>query len=355
MSNSLTLFTQNYPVQFYNHFNDILKEFIENLQNKNQFVFIIDENFFHLWKESIHWILQFPYYLVPSGEQYKNLQNLEKIWKFFYENQIDRQTIVVGWGGGVVGDLAGFAAATYLRGLPFFQIPTTLLSMVDSSIGSKTAIDFLNAKNLIGAFYSPKKVFICPQFLTTLPQRQMLCGQAEMFKHAIIHSKNHLQQIDNIQIESIFNSLKIKKYFVEKDPYEKNIRKKLNFGHTIGHALESFAIENYLDLLHGEAVFWGMLLEMYFFKKIYLISEKIFFLFLDLIQPYINKIVFNPFQYPAEDWFRYIKQDKKRLHNGVDMTLILKIGTSKIINIEISKLEVILKDIIHNHDGQYSF
>ncbi len=206
--------------------------------------------------------------VVAAGEAAKSLPTCELLWNHFLERKLDRSALVLLVGGGAVGDVGGFAAATWKRGIDFAQVPTTLLSMVDSSIGGKQGIDFLGLKNQIGVFQNPAAVFICPEFLATLPARELRSGFAEMVKHALISSRKDWDSIKNspasLELDwprLIPASLTVKKKVVEKDPFERGLRKVLNFGHTIGHAVESLFLEKEKLLLHGEAVAVGMICE----------------------------------------------------------------------------------------------
>lgn len=201
-------------------------------------------------------------FTLPAGEQSKNIDTYTKILKTLVEEGFTRTDCIVAVGGGVVGDLAGFAAASFMRGIDFYNVPTTVLSQVDSSIGGKTAIDFMGLKNIVGAFYPPKKVLIDPDTLKTLPQRQIANGLAEAVKMAATHSEelfslfeqeNPLENIDTI----IEQALYIKKSVVEADEKEGDLRKVLNFGHTLAHALES--VNSLSHYYHGECVAVGML------------------------------------------------------------------------------------------------
>ena len=199
---------------------------------------------------------------IKSGEESKNIENYKLLLSAMLENSFTRKDAVVAVGGGVIGDLAGFVASSYMRGVDFYNIPTTFLSQVDSSIGGKVAIDFDGYKNAVGAFYQPKKVIIDPDTLKTLSLRQLYNGVVESIKMALTFDKKLFVLLcdqqnlnDNLE-EIIIRSLKIKKRVVEKDVKEKRLRKVLNFGHTIGHAIESLYIG---QLLHGECVALGML------------------------------------------------------------------------------------------------
>jgi 3-dehydroquinate synthase len=187
---------------------------------------------------------------IPAGEQHKHIGTCQQIWQQMLNVGLDRQALVINLGGGVIGDMGGFCASTYKRGVDFVQVPTTLLSQVDASIGGKLGIDFGMVKNSIGVFCNPKAVFIDPAFLTTLSTRELRSGFAEIIKHGLIQDAAQWATIKGIgQLDSvdwpklIVPSLLIKKHVVEVDPFERGLRKALNFGHTIGHAVESFALD----------------------------------------------------------------------------------------------------------------
>ncbi|MBQ6626311.1 MAG: 3-dehydroquinate synthase [Ruminococcus sp.] len=199
--------------------------------------------------------------VVEQGEESKSLDAFEKLLTAMLDNDFSRNDCVVAVGGGVVGDLSGFVASTYMRGVDFYNIPTTLLSQIDSSIGGKTALNFCGVKNIVGAFYQPKKVLIDPDLLKTLEKRQISNGLAEAVKMALTSDKELFEIFENEDIESnldeiIIRSLNIKKSVVELDEKEAGLRKILNFGHTIGHGIES---SEKGALYHGECVALGML------------------------------------------------------------------------------------------------
>lgn len=198
-----------------------------------------------------------------SGEQNKCIGKYSEILKVLTENNFDRKDCVTAVGGGVMGDLAGFAAATYMRGIDFYNIPTTLLSQVDSSIGGKTAIDFEGCKNIVGAFYPPKGVLIDPEVLNTLSKRQFACGMAEAIKMFATFDGLTFSELESGELtdisEIIIRALRVKKSVVEKDEKESGLRMSLNFGHTVGHAIESASAKTDNPLLHGECVSIGMM------------------------------------------------------------------------------------------------
>ena len=210
--------------------------------------------------------------VMNAGESAKNIETCTHIWKTLSEKGADRQSVLINLGGGVVTDLGGFVACTFKRGIDFINIPTTLLAMVDASVGGKTGVDFENLKNQIGIIQEPKYVLIDSQWLDTLAVREIKSGFAEMLKHGLIADLAHWQKLSAIKIEKeknkidfIHQSVAIKNSIVLKDSFEENIRKYLNFGHTLGHAIESYFLScpQKAPLLHGEAIAIGMVLEAY--------------------------------------------------------------------------------------------
>lgn len=278
---------------------------------------------------------------IKSGEKNKNIRTCEKIWKVLSGANAGRRSLLMNLGGGAITDIGGFAASTYKRGIDFIQIPTTLLSQVDASVGGKTGIDFLDFKNQIGTFAFPKAVFIAPSFLKTLDKRQLLSGFAEVIKHGLIADKNYWQEIQNSHLalfsprkagvaadwnQIIFTSIQIKSNIVLNDPYEKGLRKALNFGHTIGHAIESAGLKSNRPLLHGEAIAIGMICEAYLSRKCRgLTSEQ-----LHAITQFIIS-VFNPkpVRFPLTKLMSYMKQDKKNNASEINFTLLSSIGKAE--------------------------
>lgn len=232
---------------------------------------VSDSNVMPLYGEAIGSLLQKEgftcfAFTFPAGEASKNLSTVEKLYEFLIENSFDRNDMLLAVGGGVTGDLTGFAAATYLRGIRFVGIPTSLLSMVDSSIGGKTGVDYKAYKNMVGAFYQPSAVYINVNALKSLPEREFSAGMGEVIKHAFIRDTDYYKFLKEqkygiickdaeLLMSMIYQSLSIKKAVVERDPKEKGERALLNFGHTIGHAIEKASD---FSLLHGECVAIGM-------------------------------------------------------------------------------------------------
>ena len=219
---------------------------------------------------------------VHEGESFKTLETCATIWNQMTEAVLDRQALMLNLGGGVIGDMGGFCASVYKRGIPFITIPTTLLSQVDASVGGKLGIDFMGFKNHLGVFQLPEAVLIDPTFLKTLPQRELRSGYAEVIKHGLIRDLAFFRSLPSTLWEKqdwarvIRHSVGIKKAVVEVDPKETGLRKILNFGHTIGHAVESLYLNSPEPLLHGEAIALGMIAEGFLsFQKIGLSFEEL--------------------------------------------------------------------------------
>lgn len=208
--------------------------------------------------------------LIKSGEHHKNLTTCEQVWERLTKANMDRHSLMINLGGGVIGDLGGFCASTYKRGIDFIQIPTTLLAQVDASVGGKLGIDFHGLKNHIGVFQLPKTVLIDPKFVDTLPERQKKSGFAEIIKHCLIRDEKEWNWISQHSFEEldlsklIAHSVAIKEAVVQEDPKEAGLRKILNFGHTLGHAIETYLLDQgKRKILHGEAIAIGMIVEAF--------------------------------------------------------------------------------------------
>ncbi|HNW98843.1 MAG TPA: 3-dehydroquinate synthase [Bacteroidales bacterium] len=238
---------------------------------------------------------------IPSGEENKNIETCSKVWDELSKHNFDRNAVVVNLGGGVICDMGGFIAATYKRGIDFIHFPTTLLSMCDASIGGKLGVNHNGLKNYIGLFRNPRAIVIYPEFLKTLPDKQMLSGFAEVIKHAIIADRklfNDLYLINDFteNIEKyIHRSVKIKSRIVNLDMHEKGVRKSINFGHSIGHALESWFIISgeQENITHGEAVAAGMISESWIAYKRKFVTEKELSKIVTLIKNFYKKIIID--------------------------------------------------------------
>ncbi|GAA4018708.1 3-dehydroquinate synthase [Hymenobacter fastidiosus] len=268
---------------------------------------------------------------IPAGEEYKTLATCDTVWCHLTEKHADRFTVVVNLGGGVVTDLGGFCAAVYKRGLRFVQVPTTLLAQVDASVGGKTGVDFMGFKNQLGVFQEPVGVFIDPQFLTTLDPRQLKSGYAEIVKHWLIadaaafDEQRHQGLFVDDWTPVIRESVATKQRIVAADPWESGLRKVLNFGHTVGHALESYLLaQPGREILHGEAVAAGMLCESWLSHQRGLLSQPE----LDRIETFLfsiyDKIQFVTME--TEAIAELALQDKKNSGRTINCTLLQGIG-----------------------------
>ena len=268
-----------------------------------------------------------------AGEVNKNIETCIQIWNVLTELGADRKSLILNLGGGVVTDLGGFVASTFKRGIDFINIPTTLLAMVDASIGGKTGIDLGNLKNQIGVINNPKLVVIDSDFLATLPQIEMRSGLAEILKHGLIFNKFYWEQfldlskIDFADFDTIiFDSIKIKNEIVIQDPNEKSIRKALNFGHTLGHAIESYFMDNKTkkSLLHGEAIAIGMILESYISMTKKLISEVEYQEIKTTIKGIFEEVTFD--KNDIDSIVNLLIHDKKNENGKIKFVLLDGIG-----------------------------
>ena len=273
------------------------------------------------------------YYEIKSGDKYKSIETAIDIWKFLSENNADRKSLLVNLGGGVITDLGGFVASTFKRGIDFINIPTTLLAQIDAAIGGKTGVNLQGLKNEVGVINSAKKNIIYIDFLKTLTKNHILSGFAEMVKHSLIYSEKewrNLQKIDlsNIDYEKfeerIIESITIKNNIVQKDPYEKGIREALNFGHTIGHAIESFLNTTENKIQHGEAVAIGMICEIFISNKICTLELEKMFKIVEFLSITFNSYTINIDDY--EKIYDFMKHDKKNKNNEIKFSLISDIG-----------------------------
>lgn len=275
-----------------------------------------------------------------STESLKNLTTCSEIWSILTELGADRKSLLINLGGGVISDIGGFVASAFKRGIDFIHVPTTLLGMVDAAIGGKNGVDLGNLKNQIGFIRVPELVLIDTRFLETLPPREMRSGLAEMLKHGLIHDKAYwelfldLSQKNSFILDSLIHrSVEIKNQIVVQDPTENGIRKALNFGHTLGHAIESYFLETETPLLHGEAIAVGMILESYISRELGLLTNDVYqqikYVITDLYEP----VHFTP------ETIKHISEllihDKKNEYGKVQFALLNGIGNIKI-NQEVS-------------------
>ena len=272
-----------------------------------------------------------------AGEINKSIETCVQVWNVLTELGADRKTLIINLGGGVVTDLGGFVASTFKRGVDFIHIPTTLLSMVDASVGGKNGVDLGNLKNQIGVINVPTMVLIDTQYLETVPQNEMRSGLAEMLKHGLIYDKEYWEQFLDLKAldfadfdQLIYRSVEIKNEIVTQDPTEKNIRKALNFGHTLGHAIESYFLENEekTTLLHGEAIAAGMILESYISLTKELINENEYSEIKSSLKSIYEDIVFD--ENDIEPILDLLIHDKKNEYGNIQFALIEGIGKIKI-------------------------
>lgn len=272
---------------------------------------------------------------IKNGEENKTIETCKHVWEALNKNDADRKTLLINLGGGMIGDLGGFSASAYMRGIDFINVPTTLLAMVDASVGGKTGVNFDHYKNLIGFFNQPVATFIFPEFLKTLPGKELLSGFSEVIKHALIVDKKYWQEIKSIKTidhksvaKLISHSISIKSKIVKKDPTEKGERKKLNFGHTTGHAIESYSIKkDKITVLHGEAVAIGMICESYLSYKKGMLNKAS----LDEITSFIlSKYKHYAINNKAEkEIMQLMQHDKKNERKKINFTLLKNIGNAQ--------------------------
>jgi 3-dehydroquinate synthase len=274
---------------------------------------------------------------LEAGEENKNIETCLQVWSTLTELQGDRKSIIINLGGGVITDIGGFIACTFKRGIDFINIPTTLLAMVDASIGGKNGVDLGNLKNQIGIIREPKAVIIDTRFLESLSSREMRSGLAEMLKHGLIFNKEYWNKFKNLTdldtedlIDLIHESIQIKNTIVTEDLTENGIRKSLNFGHTLGHAIESYFLENKnkSSLLHGEAVAVGMILESYISKEKNLLTEAEYLEIKNLILSLYDRIEFNTKD--IEKIIELLIYDKKNEFGTIQFALLNGIGSIQV-------------------------
>lgn len=271
---------------------------------------------------------------VACGEKNKDFTHLQSLLDAFHRAGLDRKSLVINIGGGMLGDFAGFAASVYMRGIDFVQVPTTLLAQVDASVGGKVAINFAGVKNLIGSFRQPKLVIIDAALLASLPERELYSGYAEIIKHALIFDHQFIEELERAPVEPnnlsvlipiIKRSCQIKANVVAQDPHESGLRKILNFGHTIGHGIEAAAAEIGSPLLHGECVALGMVAEAELSRTIGALSAEDCHRITRLLSRYRLPIrTESPF--PRERLIEFMRHDKKNSSGRISCALLMKLG-----------------------------
>lgn len=357
--------SQSYDIHISEGFLDKLEVLIQSFSFSKRGLLISDSNVSSLYGDELLNILnkngfEFSLFVVTAGEQAKSFNVAQKIYTKVIELGLDRKSPIIALGGGVVGDLTGFIAATYLRGVPFIQIPTSLLAQVDSSVGGKVAINHELGKNLIGAFYQPKFVLIDLEILKTLPQREVYSGLAEIIKYGIIADEKFFDYLDtnssqilslekNALVHMIRRSCEIKADVVSKDEKESGLRIILNFGHTIAHAVESDT--GYKKYNHGEAVGIGMhgaaLLSYY----LGLINQNVLNKVIQLIKKFYLPLY--AFDCTVENLFKFIGRDKKSTSGRVKWVLMNSIGDVIVRNdISDDLVKKVLSEIVKSSGGK---
>ncbi len=296
-------------------------------------------------------------YEIPAGEENKNLRTIEELYRFLIENHCDRSTLLIALGGGVIGDMTGYVAATFLRGVDFIQIPTTLLAQADSSIGGKTGVDFEGYKNMVGAFKMPVLVYENVSVLKSLSAEQFSSGFAEVMKHGLIKDEayyvwllDHLYEIldrdpETLQ-EMLLKSNEIKKNVVEEDPYEKGERMKLNFGHTLGHAIEKY--KNF-TLSHGECVALGCVAAAFISYKRELLAMEEYYELRDMFVPFGLPISVEDID--IDQVVSLTKSDKKILGGQIRFVLLEGIGNAVIVyDVTEEEMRSALQEILYVED-----
>ena len=309
--------------------------------NYSKIFLLVDENThkdcLSLFLSHVEFLLDIEIIEIESGEINKTIDTCVGVWNTLSDFDADRKSLLINLGGGVITDLGGFVASTFKRGISFINVPTSLLAMVDASVGGKTGVDLGAIKNQIGVINNPEMVLINTSFLTTLPKNHIDSGKAEMFKHGLINSEsywnkfNDTQNLKQDEIDNlIYESVIIKKEIVDKDPFEKGLRKSLNFGHTLGHAIESYFLSNEskTTLLHGEAIALGMILECY-------ISSKLLDFPINLCLD-VKKLMLNTYKkidirdMDINPIIELLKYDKKNEHGNINFVLLEAIGKPKL-------------------------
>ena len=311
----------------------VLAELLDGTQHEDIFI-VADKHtvlFCDRLFEKVDW-LPSHVTVLDCGEENKSVESVSRIWMMLSKQGARRSSILVCVGGGVVTDLGGFAASTFKRGMRRINVPTTLLAQVDASLGGKTGFNFNGLKNEIGTFSIPEKVIIDPRFLNHLPVRERMSGFAEMIKHGLLSNREYLIRLLNLEhqettqeymLELIRRSVTIKNEIVTRDPREQGLRKVLNFGHTIGHAIESLSITRGVPLLHGEAVALGLVAELYLSVKEKGFPEEVYREVRDFVKQHYPPY---PLMDHVDTLYKLMLHDKKNERWGVNFTLLSGIG-----------------------------
>ncbi|MDD4922770.1 MAG: 3-dehydroquinate synthase [Bacteroidales bacterium] len=270
---------------------------------------------------------------IPAGDEHKDIDNLARVWQFLSQEGATRKSILVNIGGGMVTDLGGFAAATFKRGIACVHIPTTVLAAVDASVGGKTGINFNGLKNEIGAFHLPIAVLFYAPFFKSLDRQNLLSGYAEMLKHGLLSNITYWHELLSLNLAhpespaflaAVKNSVHIKENITEQDPREQGIRKALNLGHTVGHAFESLSHKRGEPVLHGYAIAWGLICELYLSSKFLDFPKEILQLCVQFVREEYGVFYIDCKDYPA--LYESMTHDKKNESKAINFTLLSNIG-----------------------------
>lgn len=350
---------KSYPVYIgFGTLNNLKKFFIQHNLSGKLFL-VIDSNVYKHYSVLLNKIfnsLAQPYFtlVIETSEKNKSYTTLQKIHSELLKNNIGRDGILIAIGGGIIGDVAGFAAATFMRGIKLVQIPTTLLSAVDSSVGGKTGINFKSTKNIIGSFHQPELVIVDTNFFKTLPNEEIICGFGEIIKYCFLIDKNffdffkaNFQSLLNLEhkilLKVITKSIEFKGGVVSADENEIGIRKILNLGHTFAHAIE---IEQKHKIKHGQAVIIGIISSLHISRALGLVSEVHFNKYLNLLSIFKEKINLNKIDYNSA--YKIMLRDKKNKFDEIRLVLVKNIGEI-IIDVPISK-NLIIDSLIFMHN-----
>lgn len=302
-----------------------LEELKETLAEASQVFVLTDENVAQYWLPELeHWLgcEQAEEIVIAAGENHKTLQTAQEVWEALLENNADRNAILVNLGGGTVTDLGGFAASCYQRGIRFVNVPTTLLGMVDAAIGGKTGVDLKGCKNQIGTFAEPLEVLVNPIFLSTLPERELLSGLAEMVKYGFIADDNLLEVNVNNYEQYLLRAGDLKRDIVEDDPTDLSQRKVLNFGHTLGHAIESFSMTSESPLTHGEAVALGMWCALWISIQQCGLREEVLYEYESTLRELVAEAEVELHVDDVDDILSYLEHDKKNKDGHASFVLL---------------------------------
>jgi len=357
----VNLKTNPYQIYVESHLFDKIPGLLKAYHHEQKWVILTHPTLYDLYGKRLEKLLLKQFFnvstiIIPEGESSKSFSEVQQIYSQLLKFNCDRSTTLIALGGGVIGDITGFVASTFMRGIEFIQIPTTLLAMIDSSVGGKTGVNLDKGKNLIGTFYQPKSVFIDSIVLGTLSNRDMVSGIAEVLKYGIIKDRTFISKVNNNVVdlvslnnldlleEVILETCKIKAEIVVADEKESDVRRILNFGHTIGHALES--VMGYGNIRHGEAVAYGMICAGQLSKKYAGLSDYD----LKLLEGAIHRLQLPKLpELKIDGIIDSIKKDKKTVKGKLNFILIKSIGSpvieQNVSNLDISEsIEYLLKE-----------